>query len=186
MADNTAIEWTDAMWIDRGGRRVRTYRRQDPARPGQQLRRQMAARGLRWCCDCRAWLPATEVTKQGRCRAHEREAYRRYYAGMGGPVIRARARARKRRTQPLPPAAGELLLDLYGEQCVYCGGLPETRDHVLPLSRGGETQPGNVVPACASCNSSKKDRSPLEWHPPRIDSAALFEVIALAAEAGWL
>ncbi|HWQ68475.1 MAG TPA: HNH endonuclease, partial [Patescibacteria group bacterium] len=55
-----------------------------------------------------------------------------------------------------------------------------------PLSRGGETQPGNVVPACTSCNSSKKDRSPLEWHPPRIDSAALFEAIALAAEAGWL
>jgi len=65
MAQGTSIEWIDAMWIDRGGRRVRTYRRQDPARPG-------------------------------------------------------------------------------------------------------------------------KDRSPLEWHPPRIDSAALCEAIAIAAEAGWL
>ncbi len=51
--------------------------------------------------------------------------------------------------------------------CVYCkksGAI--TIDHVIPICRGGRDEPGNVVPACKRCNSSKNDRLLSEWRPP--------------------
>ena len=50
--------------------------------------------------------------------------------------------------------------------CMYCGKpQPEyllTRDHVLPLSRGGRDCWSNVVTACRSCNHAKGARTPEE------------------------
>jgi 5-methylcytosine-specific restriction endonuclease McrA len=47
--------------------------------------------------------------------------------------------------------------------CRYCGSLDRlTLDHVLPVSRGGEDTRENLVVACKSCNSRKKDRTPAE------------------------
>lgn len=48
----------------------------------------------------------------------------------------------------------------FGGECAYCGGTPRrnqrlTRDHLEPVSAGGETSADNIVPACAGCNSSK-------------------------------
>jgi 5-methylcytosine-specific restriction endonuclease McrA len=51
--------------------------------------------------------------------------------------------------------------------CHYCGrqvGRDQlTMDHVVPLSRGGKSKKGNVVPACKECNNRKKYLLPLEW-----------------------
>jgi 5-methylcytosine-specific restriction endonuclease McrA len=41
-------------------------------------------------------------------------------------------------------------------------GLRLTRDHVVPLSRGGRDEWRNVVTACEPCNNSKADRTPEE------------------------
>lgn len=38
-----------------------------------------------------------------------------------------------------------------------------TMDHVVPLSRGGKSTKGNVVPACKDCNTKKRKLLPLEW-----------------------
>lgn len=43
-------------------------------------------------------------------------------------------------------------------RCVYCGGKPETIDHVLPRSRGGQHVWTNVVAACQKCNHKKGSR----------------------------
>jgi 5-methylcytosine-specific restriction endonuclease McrA len=48
-------------------------------------------------------------------------------------------------------------------RCAYCGSPATTWDHIVPVSKGGSTTPSNVVPACASCNSSKNDRDVAEW-----------------------
>lgn len=42
-----------------------------------------------------------------------------------------------------------------------------TRDHVIPISRGGTNDWGNVVTACSPCNTRKGDRLPHEigMHP---------------------
>lgn len=46
-------------------------------------------------------------------------------------------------------------------RCAYCGDRPDqlTTDHVVPLSKGGGNSIDNILPACRSCNSSKKDES---------------------------
>lgn len=51
--------------------------------------------------------------------------------------------------------------------CYYCGKKvpPEelTMDHIVPLSRGGKSTKGNIVPACKECNNKKKYLLPIEW-----------------------
>lgn len=51
--------------------------------------------------------------------------------------------------------------------CHYCnskvGKAYLTMDHVVPLSRGGKSRKGNIVPACKECNNKKKYLLPIEW-----------------------
>ena len=64
-------------------------------------------------------------------------------------------------------------------RCQYCGRTTAelrpreslTRDHLIPLSRGGTNEWTNVVTACSSCNTRKANRMPSEigmhpMHPP--------------------
>ncbi|MFT4562310.1 MAG: 5-methylcytosine-specific restriction endonuclease McrA, partial [Gammaproteobacteria bacterium] len=48
--------------------------------------------------------------------------------------------------------------------CMYCGSRSGerqlTRDHVIPLSKGGRDMWSNVVSACRSCNTRKGCRTP--------------------------
>ena len=50
--------------------------------------------------------------------------------------------------------------------CYYCQKtikLDEvTMDHIVPVSRGGYSSKGNVVPACKDCNTHKKDKTAVE------------------------
>lgn len=52
-------------------------------------------------------------------------------------------------------------------RCHYCGQrMPAadlTMDHIVPVARGGKSTKGNVVPACKSCNTKKKQLLPMEW-----------------------
>lgn len=51
-----------------------------------------------------------------------------------------------------------------GLKCIYCGSPEASRwDHLHPVSRGGDTVPGNLVPACGRCDDSKQDREIHEW-----------------------
>jgi 5-methylcytosine-specific restriction endonuclease McrA len=51
----------------------------------------------------------------------------------------------------------------YKYRCVYCGKKMQrlTMEHLTPFSKGGSNTLDNVVPACKSCNSKKRDRGPL-------------------------
>ena len=51
--------------------------------------------------------------------------------------------------------------------CAYCGAMATQVDHVLPLSRGGTDDRGNLVPACRFCNMEKLDFTPEEWRSYR-------------------
>ena len=61
------------------------------------------------------------------------------------------------------PEQLEARLEYYGYQCAYCPRPYEHIDHVIPLSKGGTAWPANLVPACASCNHRKSNRSIWEW-----------------------
>jgi len=53
-----------------------------------------------------------------------------------------------------------LLCEVHGGRCFYCTQvLPLGPDHKVPLSRGGSNDIDNIVPACKSCNSRKRDKT---------------------------
>ena len=51
--------------------------------------------------------------------------------------------------------------------CYYCqtplDAKTVTMDHIVPISRGGRSTKGNVVPCCKNCNNKKKQLTPVEW-----------------------
>lgn len=49
-------------------------------------------------------------------------------------------------------------------KCGYCGQRkPLTVDHKIPLSRGGGNTIDNIMPACLSCNTRKRNRTDVEF-----------------------
>jgi hypothetical protein len=51
-------------------------------------------------------------------------------------------------------------------RCAYCDevlGRNATLDHIVPRSKGGETQATNLVACCLSCNSHKSSHPVFEW-----------------------
>ncbi len=51
--------------------------------------------------------------------------------------------------------------------CYYCQiairKTEVTMDHIVPISRGGRSTQGNLVPACKSCNEQKRSLTAVEW-----------------------
>ncbi|MFE4420384.1 HNH endonuclease [Streptomyces sp. NPDC056817] len=73
------------------------------------------------------------------------------------------------------------MLEQFEGACAYCPAPATTWDHIRPVRDGGQTEPGNVVPACATCNSSKKATDVFTWleSTGRTPSPSLFDVLAL-------
>ncbi|MDD9950173.1 MAG: HNH endonuclease [Zetaproteobacteria bacterium] len=50
--------------------------------------------------------------------------------------------------------------------CHYCATplskTEVTMDHLVPISRGGRSTKGNVVPCCKPCNNQKQASTPVE------------------------
>lgn len=61
-----------------------------------------------------------------------------------------------------PPLTNRALFRRDQNMCLYCGNhfdnIALSRDHVVPLSRGGEDAWPNVVTACKRCNARKGNR----------------------------
>ena len=77
-----------------------------------------------------------------------------------------------------------------GYRCQYChrGNIELrhreclTRDHLIPLSRGGDNEWNNVVTACSTCNTRKGNRLPDEcgMHPAQVPMEPHFVHLAWA------
>jgi 5-methylcytosine-specific restriction endonuclease McrA len=92
-----------------------------------------------------------------------------------------RARAGRKRKRRLDLVANDLTGDEWAalkaawNGCAYCGATdgPLQRDCVLAISRGGRYTVDNVVPACASCNTSKCNEEVTTWlRRKRLDERA--------------
>jgi len=63
-----------------------------------------------------------------------------------------------------PPLNNHELFRRDGHMCMYCGSENSegqlTRDHIIPISKGGRDIWSNVVSACRSCNTRKGSRTP--------------------------
>ena len=111
--------------------------------------------------------------KLSRWREANREhivAYRRAYAAANIEAQRARTRNRyARKAKAEGRHTAEDVKRQYKAQkgkCYYCGvkvGKTYHADHIVPLARGGSDWPENIVVACPTCNTSKRDKLPHEW-----------------------
>lgn len=139
------------------------------------------ALGMKWCSCCKEWhsrfiftidrirydglasscrnaLPVKHRVSEEQKRENRRNYGRRYYNGKGGPSIRAQKAARKRRCEVVTPHHRELVFERFDGLCAYCGDKADTIDHVIPVSRGGGSGRGNLLPACALCNTRKRTK----------------------------
>jgi 5-methylcytosine-specific restriction endonuclease McrA len=70
----------------------------------------------------------------------------------------------------IPPLTNRELFLRDAHLCMYCGhefsGHSLTRDHVIPISRGGKDRWSNVVAACRQCNTRKGNRTPEQARMP--------------------
>jgi 5-methylcytosine-specific restriction endonuclease McrA len=86
------------------------------------------------------------------------------------PIIAARGHAHARALDPTPNLTNPSLFARDSHLCLYCGrqfNRPSlTRDHVLPISKGGADTWENVVTACFHCNSRKANRTPQQAGMP--------------------
>lgn len=89
------------------------------------------------------------------------------YAGDPAHRLRVNAynadRQRFGRSGTLTPAQWTEVWESYRGLCAYCPAPATSMDHVVPRKAGGKHETENVVPACRSCNSSKKTRPLLRF-----------------------
>jgi len=78
------------------------------------------------------------------------------------PIVAARGVVNKTAHACVPSLTNRELFRRDRHTCIYClTSLPDrhlTRDHVMPLSRGGQDIWTNVVTACRDCNQRKAAR----------------------------
>jgi 5-methylcytosine-specific restriction endonuclease McrA len=83
------------------------------------------------------------------------------------PIIALQGRIVKGFT---PPLCNRTLFRRDDHRCLYCGNRHSrselTRDHVMPVSRGGRDRWENVVAACKRCNWQKDNLTPEEAGMP--------------------
>jgi len=86
------------------------------------------------------------------------------------PIVATRGRARAHALNPTPTLTNPALFARDAHLCLYCGDVfPRgqlTRDHVMPISKGGRDIWENVVSACFPCNSRKRNRTPQQAGMP--------------------
>lgn len=73
---------------------------------------------------------------------------------------------KKKLTTTLTREDWEESQEYFNHQCCYCGKELKsfTKEHVIPVSRGGPLVRTNIVPSCKSCNSSKINSDMEVWY----------------------
>lgn len=62
-----------------------------------------------------------------------------------------------------------IILAHFNHECAYCGISEEGlhQEHIIPVSKGGGYEKGNIIPACQNCNLSKHNKDLEDWYPKR-------------------
>lgn len=109
--------------------------------------------------------------RQAAYRAANPEAWREWSKRNPEKIrlaqLTRRTRMHEGSTAEVTPKDIQKLINRHDGCCVYCGIKPTNEpmqiDHVVPISKGGSNTIGNLLPACRSCNSSKRDKFLFQW-----------------------
>ena len=84
---------------------------------------------------------------------HREKSKRRKAANRGQTPVQISVAAIRRR------------FNEFGNCCAYCGQAGEMEiEHVIPISKEGPHDIGNIVPACSRCNTSKRSHDMEAWY----------------------
>ena len=141
------------------------------------------------CVRCLEWRPLEKFAKHATCAGGRRnqcttcggrDAYakhpermiaaaRKYQAEHPEKTREIKRANNRRRHGRKAEGAGVSVAEyreivaIFDGACAYCGEPADTVDHVIPLSRGGQHDPANLVPACRACNFEKHTKTFDEW-----------------------
>lgn len=112
---------------------------------------------------------------RGHCKEHSNESSRRAKKKeYSTPEGKARMRKNNHKRKSgfiLWEHEDELrAMELYQNRCGYCGNKVSFHtveyDHFVPISKGGQTVPSNMIPSCVTCNrgvNGKKAKDAYTW-----------------------
>jgi hypothetical protein len=138
----------------------------------------------------RYWKNAEANRQRNRLwRKNHPEAGREWYRRNANYRFKNQRRRAKKNGVPntLTHHDWQQCLSHFNHCCTYCGTPPGlfkdlqiTMDHWIPLDSVNcpGTVPENVVPACVSCNSSKRNRNPCEWVFEKFGPILAAEILA--------
>lgn len=94
----------------------------------------------------------------------------RSFININSIIAIKRSAPHKHTKRNIPPLTNRELFLRDAHLCMFCGGQFKpsflTRDHVIPMSRGGSDRWSNVVTACRHCNTCKGSKTPEEARMP--------------------
>lgn len=105
--------------------------------------------------------PRRAIASSRAWRARNKQKVREYSAQY---AHRRRAWLAGTFSDGVAPEEWKALVASFGGTCAYCGDIAgTTMDHIVPISKGGRHEIGNVLPACTRCNCSKQDKDLDDW-----------------------
>lgn len=113
----------------------------------------------------KAWYEANKTKASATCK--------RWATGNKDVLAtrdqKRRARLRDGKSPGVSAVEWREIKEAFGDACAYClrRDTKLTRDHVVPITRGGLDAPENIVPACVSCNTSKGNKILVVWYCAR-------------------
>ena len=112
-----------------------------------------------------AYVKEQKKLKPEKSREYNANSKKRNHIKIAADSRRRRA---KLKANGIFKISKKELAKLLAKPCFYCGTKERiTIDHVIAIARGGTDSIGNLVPACKSCNSQKRDLTITEWRKKR-------------------
>lgn len=103
-------------------------------------------------------------------REARRETQRAYVATEQGKEARQTSNHRRKERERANDASltseqWRRALEFFGHKCAYCGESTTDmhQEHFIPVVLGGGLTANNIIPACSTCNLSKKSTEPQTW-----------------------
>jgi 5-methylcytosine-specific restriction endonuclease McrA len=126
------------------------------------------------CLECRRERQRADGMNDNSrsCRRASQQKWRQSKTQDPAFVLSERLRTKARKVKQkgnhsLPVSAADIRhrFDEFGECCVFCNRKRALQiEHLLARAHGGPHVLGNLVPACAPCNSSKLDKDLETWY----------------------